>query len=266
LGVQFFACQRRIKWRFGSNLLPITRLGPKVMVHAVAILVLLWTPRFFPAQEPSGRTLESPEFPLFRSGLEDLKGAYFANAPIRLIDGIVLRDSQATRFANFDVAHPRVLHVGDGSSILVSVFFYNAARNPFLADTTLISAARATANVDTTAKRQHSISAGVVGDNTKAIYSTTPGRGGDLTITSDEPVRLVYVPGSTFACARRPPIYERRPPTPADPTGVCADARRGGPVQLLHLPDRIVNGAVPIGYIPGQISGFIVFRLNVIES
>lgn len=252
---------KRPKFLLGSTLLPITRLGRDVYLTALGFIALLWIPRLF--DSPPSNVAVEYDFPIYDSGIRDLKGAYFANGPIRLIDAIVLGDPQFGRYDVHNTMRTRTLRVRDGASILVSIFFYNSATDPALRDTTRVRDARVSAWVDTVSNTVHQLSAGIAGGNTKAVYSTSPDRGGNVVVTSTEHVRLTYVPGSTFACVHRPPVFERHLPNPADPTGICKDARRGGAVQLIHLPDGIVNGTTRLGRIPGQLSGFVVFRLNV---
>lgn len=263
-GVQLIARWKRPTFVVGSTTVRITSIGSYAVLHAIGFLIFLWIPRVLSA--PATRVgAEVEEFPVYDSGLRDLKGAYFANGPVRMIDGIVLDGPEVQSYDNYNTTRDRILRVRDGSSILISIFFYNSAIDPAATDTTIVGDARITAGMDTIhAQARHSISAGAVGMNTRAIWSTSPARGGNLSIVSSEPVKLKYVPGSTFMCVHRPPVFERQLPTASDPTGICQGARRKGPVQLLHLPDGIVNGAASLGHIPGQISGFVVFRLNVL--
>jgi hypothetical protein len=264
-GMQIVARWKRPTFVMGSTAVRVTRIGSHVWLHALGFLALLWIPRVIGA--PSGPAPPEVEFPVYDSGLRDVKGAYFANGPVRMIDGIVLDGQAVQSYDNYNTTRDRVLRVRDGSSILISIFFYNSAIDPAATDTTIVGEARITAGLDTSqARTSHSISAGAVGMNTRAIYSTSPDRGGNISIVSSDPVKLKYVPGSTFMCVHRPPVFERQLPTASDPTGICRGARRRGPVQFLHLPDGIVNGAVLLGRIPGQISGFVVFRLNVSEE
>lgn len=266
LVVASLARWRGLRWSFRGKIVVVRRLRPNVLLPAVGCIALLWAPRFYTGTRQATPSPGLPQFPLYQSGLRDLKGAYFGGAPIRMIDGLVLDDSQSGKYDNYNTLRERSIHVENGSSILVSVFFYNSALDPAASDTTLIYNARVTAGVGTDVRTTHSVSAGYVGDNTRAVYSHMPGRGGNLIVKSDRPTRLTYVPGSTFACVLRPPFFERRPPVPTDPTGVCANAYHNGPVQLLPLPDGISDGAVPIGHIPGQTSGFVVFRLTAVAE
>jgi hypothetical protein len=255
--------RRPVRWvAKGGRELRITGLGPQPILGVLGAILLLWVPRLSDSMDaPRTKHEFGPDsLPVYsRSGVE-VEGPHFRMWPTAMIDGLVLGDTgRQARYSRSRAEYEEGLAVRPDDEVLVSVLFVN----PAAAEYSTAHTARIVANFDTMPQKDHFISAALAMDNGQAIYSSQLGMGGRLRLRSEQRTKLVYIPGSTYMCVRRPPTALRYPPVQDDPTGACSNATPTGPVQLLRLPDGIANDVARLGDLPGLYSGTVVFALRV---
>lgn len=186
-----------------------------------------------------------------------------------LIDAKVLNGSgRDGRYAQDQSEHDAGITVKPGDQVRLIIYFHNGAS----AQNQATATARNTRIILNTGvwnsnfASSHTFGATLYSDNSAFVKSSDASRGGDITLSSAQPVKLDYVSGSTQLCIKYQAAVERKNAGQnVDLTKTCGTDSNGQPQVLIDMPDGIISGAYGIGDVPAcfPYAGFLVFTANV---
>jgi uncharacterized repeat protein (TIGR01451 family) len=157
----------------------------------------------------------------------------------------VIDAKNVTKGGNYSTSaadHQNGVTAEPGDQVRVLLYFHNGASDRSdVVEVTKARNVRVSSGVPTAKGTTHAISGKIAGDNVaQTVYSSMPGKGGDIVINTSAPTTLEYVPGSTQRYTN---------------SGASS-----------ALPDGVVNGAVGLGDVNAcfQYSGFVTYLLKVV--
>ena len=170
------------------------------------------------------------------------------------------------RYALSQAEHDAGFYVNPGDRVRVSVYFHNGANQAPASDPNANIARNVTAfsYYDTNLGTAHTVNGSLMSSN--AGVASSSNHGGDVTVRSNVPTTLSYVPQSTQMCVSQAYIQATHISVNTSPSNACGTTFDGQTMYLVNLPDGISsNTGVDLGDLPAcfQYAGFVIYTLQV---
>ncbi len=170
------------------------------------------------------------------------------------------------RYALSQAEHDAGFFVNPGDRVRVSVYFHNGANQAPASDPNANIARNVTAvsYYDTTLGTSHAVNGALMSSNAGTVSSSN--HGGDVTVKSNVPTTLSYVPQSTQMCVSQAYIQATQISANTSSSNVCGTTFDNQPMYLVDLPDGIsTNSGVDLGDLPAcfPYAGFVIYTLQV---
>ncbi len=170
------------------------------------------------------------------------------------------------RYALSQAEHDAGFFVNPGDRVRVSVYFHNGANQAPASDPYANIARNVTAfsYYDTNLGTSHAVNGALMSSN--AGVASSSNHGGDVTVKSNIPTTLSYVPQSTQMCVSQAYIQATHISANTSSSNVCGYTFDNQPMYLVNLPDGIsTNRGVDLGDLPAcfPYAGFVIYTLQV---
>ncbi len=185
-------------------------------------------------------------------------------ADFALIDARNLssNDTRDSRYALSQSEHDAGIHAGIGDTVRVSIYFHNGASDQISRSQTTAHNVQISSSYSTDPTDYHVISGGISASNAPGV--TDVGHGGPISVHTDVPTVLQYVPGTSELCISYQAAKERG----ADLTKTCGMSGDGLPKIAVPIGDGVANGSVGIGDIKAcwTYSGTLIYSVQVLAA